>query len=80
MMFQKLVLHDGILEVTEISEKQESKGRPSGLNTVNLLKVRKIWALGKEPCSWQVMGMACLVAWFGSFICVFVSSIFASEA
>lgn len=38
-MFQKLVMDDGIAEVTEISEKQESKGRPSGLNTVNLLKV-----------------------------------------
>ncbi|KAG7995301.1 hypothetical protein I3843_01G102700 [Carya illinoinensis] len=39
IMFQKLVMEDGILEVTEISEKQESKSRPSGLNTVNLLKV-----------------------------------------
>ncbi|KAJ6973215.1 DNA topoisomerase 3-beta isoform X1 [Populus alba x Populus x berolinensis] len=39
LMFQKLVLQDRILEVTDISEKQESKGRPPGLNTVNLLKV-----------------------------------------
>jgi DNA topoisomerase-3 len=39
-MFQKLIMEDGILEVTEITEKQESKSRPSGLNTVNLLKVR----------------------------------------
>jgi hypothetical protein len=39
MMFQKLVAEDGILEVTDISEKQETKGRPVGLNTVNLLKV-----------------------------------------
>lgn len=39
MMFQKLVAEDGLLEVTEISEKQETKGRPVGLNTVNLLKV-----------------------------------------
>lgn len=38
-MFQKLIMEDGILEVTEITEKQESKSRPSGLNTVNLLKV-----------------------------------------
>ncbi|KAB1203333.1 DNA topoisomerase 3-beta-1 [Morella rubra] len=37
-MFQQLVMEDGILEVTEISEKQESKSRPPGLNTVNLLK------------------------------------------
>jgi DNA topoisomerase-3 len=44
-MFQKLVMEDGILEVNEISEKQESKSRPSGLNTVNLLKVRKICRL-----------------------------------
>ncbi|KAK4800236.1 hypothetical protein SAY86_025601 [Trapa natans] len=48
MMFQKLVLEDGILDVTEISEKQESKGRPVGLNTVNLLKVASS-ALGFGP-------------------------------
>lgn len=40
-MFQKIVMEDGIVEVTEISEKQEFKSRPSGLNTVNLLKVSK---------------------------------------
>ena len=40
-MFQKLVMEDRIAKVTEISEKQETKGRPPGLNTVNLLKVRK---------------------------------------
>lgn len=40
-MFQKRVIEDGIAEVTEISEKQENKVRPSGLNTVNLLKVDK---------------------------------------
>lgn len=39
MMFQKLVAEDGIFEVAEISEKQETKCRPVGLNTVNLLKV-----------------------------------------
>lgn len=41
IMFQKLLMEDRITEVTEISEKQETKGRPPGLNTVNLLKVRK---------------------------------------
>lgn len=40
VMFQKLVSEDGLLEVTEISEKQETKSRPVGLNTVNLLKVK----------------------------------------
>lgn len=40
VMFQKLVMEDAMLVVTEIVEKQESKSRPSGLNTVNLLKVR----------------------------------------
>lgn len=40
-MFQKLVVEDAAVKVTGISEKQDSKGRPSGLNTVNLLKVRK---------------------------------------
>lgn len=38
-MYQKLVIDNGILEVIDISEKQETRGRPSGLNTVNLLKV-----------------------------------------
>ncbi|KAL9411416.1 hypothetical protein AB3S75_045083 [Citrus x aurantiifolia] len=47
-MFQKLVMQDGILEVIDISEKQESKVRPSGLNTVNLLKVASS-ALGYGP-------------------------------
>ncbi|XP_015887107.3 DNA topoisomerase 3-beta isoform X1 [Ziziphus jujuba] len=48
IMFQKLVMEDGITEVTEISEKQETKGRPPGLNTVNLLKVASS-ALGLGP-------------------------------
>ncbi|TYI61141.1 hypothetical protein E1A91_D10G152000v1 [Gossypium mustelinum] len=48
MMFQKLVTEDGILEVIDVSEKQETKGRPSGLNTVNLLKVASS-ALGYGP-------------------------------
>ncbi|GMN59693.1 hypothetical protein TIFTF001_028789 [Ficus carica] len=48
MMFQKLVMEDGIVEVTEISEKQEVKSRPPGLNTVNLLKVASS-ALGLGP-------------------------------
>ncbi|GLU09482.1 hypothetical protein SLE2022_263420 [Rubroshorea leprosula] len=47
-MFQKLVMEDGLLEVIDISEKQESKGRPCGLNTVNLLKVASS-ALGFGP-------------------------------
>lgn len=41
-MFHNLVVQDGIVEVIDISEKQESKARPSGLNTVNLLKVSKL--------------------------------------
>ncbi|KAJ0093735.1 hypothetical protein Patl1_26152 [Pistacia atlantica] len=48
MMFQKLVTQDGILEVIDTSEKQESKVRPYGLNTVNLLKVASS-ALGFGP-------------------------------
>ncbi|KAG5531444.1 hypothetical protein RHGRI_026156 [Rhododendron griersonianum] len=47
-MFQKLIMEDGVVEVTGISEKQESKTRPSGLNTVNLLKVASS-ALGIGP-------------------------------
>ncbi|XP_068665941.1 DNA topoisomerase 3-beta [Aristolochia californica] len=48
VMFQKLVLADGVLEVTSISEKEEVKGCPSGLNTVSLLKVASS-ALGFGP-------------------------------
>lgn len=40
MMLQNFVKGDGKLKVTRISEKQDTKGRPTGLNTVNLLKVR----------------------------------------
>uniref|UniRef100_A0A7N0TSD1 DNA topoisomerase n=1 Tax=Kalanchoe fedtschenkoi TaxID=63787 RepID=A0A7N0TSD1_KALFE len=47
-MFQKLVMDDGFVKVTDMSEKQESKTRPSGLNTVNLLKVASS-ALGLGP-------------------------------
>ncbi|KAL6009572.1 DNA topoisomerase 3-beta-1 [Asimina triloba] len=38
-MFQKLVAEAGVLLVTKISAKEEHKSRPSGLNTVNMLKV-----------------------------------------
>ncbi|KAL5542809.1 hypothetical protein UlMin_010519 [Ulmus minor] len=47
-MFQNLVMEDGIVDVTEISEKQETKSRPPGLNTVNLLKIASS-ALGLGP-------------------------------
>ncbi|CAK9157606.1 unnamed protein product [Ilex paraguariensis] len=39
-MFQRIVMEDGLVEVVSVSEKQECKSCPSGLNTVNLLKVR----------------------------------------
>ncbi|XP_058093481.1 DNA topoisomerase 3-beta isoform X2 [Magnolia sinica] len=48
VMFQKLVAEDGILSVTDISAKEECKSRPSGLNTVNMLKVASS-ALGLGP-------------------------------
>lgn len=44
-MFQNLVKEDGMLKVVGISEKQESKGRPIGLNTVKLLKVSSCYFL-----------------------------------
>ncbi|KAK6122903.1 hypothetical protein DH2020_043369 [Rehmannia glutinosa] len=37
-MFRNFVKEDGTLKVIGISEKQELKGRPTGLNTVNLMK------------------------------------------
>ncbi|GFP80697.1 DNA topoisomerase 3-beta [Phtheirospermum japonicum] len=47
-MFRNFVKEDGMLKVIGVSEKQESKGRPTGLNTVNLLKVASS-ALGFGP-------------------------------
>lgn len=40
MMFRDVIKEGGIMKVVRISENHESKARPSGLNTVNLLKVR----------------------------------------
>ncbi|KAL7615456.1 hypothetical protein Lser_V15G06223 [Lactuca serriola] len=37
-MFQKIILEDDVVKVTNISEKQENKGCISGLNIVNFLK------------------------------------------
>uniref|UniRef100_A0A803LTH0 DNA topoisomerase n=1 Tax=Chenopodium quinoa TaxID=63459 RepID=A0A803LTH0_CHEQI len=39
LMFQKLVMEDGTVEIINVFKKQEHKSRPAGLNTVNLLKV-----------------------------------------
>lgn len=44
-MFQKLVVEGRTAKVIDVSEKQEVKGRPTGLNTVNLLKVREVMTL-----------------------------------
>ncbi|CAM6081712.1 unnamed protein product [Calypogeia fissa] len=38
-MFQKMVMDAGSLKVTDVSKKEERKVRPSGLNTVEMLKV-----------------------------------------
>ncbi|ONM56133.1 DNA topoisomerase 3-alpha [Zea mays] len=48
VMFQKMVISDGTLKVADISVKEECKTRPSGLNTVNMLKVASS-ALGIGP-------------------------------
>ncbi|WMV48458.1 hypothetical protein MTR67_041843 [Solanum verrucosum] len=47
-MFRNRIIEDGIMKVVRVSEKLESKARPSGLNTVNLLKVASS-ALGFGP-------------------------------
>jgi DNA topoisomerase-3 len=47
-VFQKLVVEGRTAKVMDVSEKQEVKGRPAGLNTVNLLKVASS-ALGFGP-------------------------------
>lgn len=61
-MFRVLIVDDGLVEVTGISEKQESKTRPSGLNTVNLLKVRKIEYLRSVVSSDQQLWFILYVA------------------
>nr|CAB3457482.1 unnamed protein product [Digitaria exilis] len=48
VMFQKMVASDGTLKVADVSVKEECKTRPSGLNTVNMLKVASS-ALGIGP-------------------------------
>lgn len=47
-VFQKLVIDSGSAKVVDVSQKEERKSRPSGLNTVNLLKVASS-ALGLGP-------------------------------
>lgn len=44
-MFRNRIIEDRIMKVVRVSEKLESKARPSGLNTVNLLKVGNIGLL-----------------------------------
>lgn len=48
VMFQKMVTSDGTLKIADVSVKEECKTRPSGLNTVNMLKVASS-ALGIGP-------------------------------
>lgn len=47
-MFQRMVIDYGLAKVIDVSEKEERKSRPVGLNTVNLLKVASS-ALGMGP-------------------------------
>lgn len=85
VMFQNLVMEDGIVEITDISEKQESKSKPSGLNTVNLLKVRTGLSLPFAVCTKFVLNTttpllfssSLIFLLFGFINCVFlfVSSI-----
>lgn len=49
-MFQKMVIGDGTLKVADVSVKEESKTRPSGLNTVNMLKVAQLLPLRVTIC------------------------------
>lgn len=48
VIFHKMVAAAGLLTVKDISKKEERKGRPTGLNTVNMLKVASS-ALGMGP-------------------------------
>jgi len=49
-MFQKMVISDGTLKVADVSVKEECKTRPSGLNTVNMLKVAQLLPLRVTIC------------------------------
>lgn len=48
IMFHKMVAAAGSFKVKDVSKKEERKGRPTGLNTVNMLKVASS-ALGMGP-------------------------------
>jgi DNA topoisomerase-3 len=39
LMFQKMVTDTKSVRVTDVSKKEDRKHRPSGLNTVDMLKV-----------------------------------------
>lgn len=54
-MFQKLVKEGQSLKVVDFTEKEDRKGRPAGLNTVELLKIASS-ALGMGPA--QAMSIA----------------------
>lgn len=66
-----MVIGDGTLKVADVSVKEENKTRPSGLNTVNMLKVAQLLPLRVTicfpylsllilPCYLQVSLCACL--------------------
>ena len=44
------------LKVVEVVEKDERKARPSGLNTVELLKVRGVMGVRRTSIPWPAQG------------------------
>lgn len=54
IMFQRRVLEGGSLRVLAVDEKDDRRQRPAGLNTVEMLKVRRTVALlGDRPWGWR---------------------------
>lgn len=74
-MFQKLVTDDGILVVTDVSVKEDRKSRPSGLNTVNLLKACTLFCSLCHVCNCHIFGSLChfctsVTCLFGCYSCI----------
>ena len=50
-MFEKIVLQKGALKVTQVNTKETKRGRPTPMNTVEMLKAAsKVLGIGPKEC------------------------------